>query len=447
MDQPETARPRRVRRRRGLVRRLTAVPVAAGVAVALVATGVAVLAVTAVRGGGSGAVVLGATSGRGAAAADPTVTAPAAGPGPTGTAATGTGPAGTGPTGAALGSGRATRAGAAGGAGSGTASTTRGTTRTRAAASTTSASAGTTPKRTPVARWGRLEVCGARLCAADGTVVQLRGVSSMWLNWDDDHYAESLTKLRFMRDSWGITVIRAAMGVEPAGAYLSDPATARAQVERIVENATKAGVYVVVDYHAHEAASDRAAAQSFFSAMAKKYGSRPNVLWETFNEPLAVSWKDTLKPYHQAVLASIRAHDPDNVVILGTPNWSQDVDQAAASPVAGTNLMYTLHFYSCTHTTALRAKAEAARAAGLPLFVTEWGASDADGGLDGAVCESAAAAWLDWAKKHRISWTAWKLDDCGDSTCLLAPGTTLAQNWSTRLHGHAKLVVRRIATG
>ncbi|MBI4940284.1 MAG: cellulase family glycosylhydrolase [Actinobacteria bacterium] len=440
MDLSETARPRRVGRRRGLARHLTAVPVAAGVAVALVASGVALVAVTRARGADGPTAGPGTTSASGVAAPGPAATDPTTGD-PTAIVPTAAAP----PSGTAAANGKPTRGGAVRKAGTDAPTTKRAAARPGAAS--TASAAGTTPKGTPVARWGRLMVCGARLGPADGTVVQLRGVSSMWLNWDDDHYAESLAQLRFMRDSWGITVVRAAMGVEPGGAYLSDPATARKQVERIVENATKTGVYVIVDYHAHEATSNRAAAQSFFAAMAKKYGSRPNVLWETFNEPLAVSWKDTLKPYHQAVLASIRTHDPDNVVILGTPTWSQDVDQAAASPVKGKNLMYTLHFYSCTHGADLRAKADRARAAGLPLFITEWGASNADGGLDGAVCESAATAWLNWAKKYRISWTAWKLDDCTDSTCLLTPGTTTAQNWNTRLHGHATFVVRRIASG
>ncbi|HYN95290.1 MAG TPA: RICIN domain-containing protein, partial [Pilimelia sp.] len=99
---------------------------------------------------------------------------------------------------------------------------------------------------TPVARFGQLRVCGTRMCASNGSQVQLRGVSSMWLNWESRGYAENLTALRWMRDNWGLTVIRAAMGVEPAGAYLSDPARARGQVERIINNAVAAGVYVIV---------------------------------------------------------------------------------------------------------------------------------------------------------------------------------------------------------
>ncbi|MCX5116118.1 cellulase family glycosylhydrolase [Micromonospora sp. NBC_00362] len=294
---------------------------------------------------------------------------------------------------------------------------------------------------TPVERHGQLRVCGTTMCDKSGARVQLRGISSMWLNWETAPYAENLSALTWMRDNWNLQVIRAAMGVEPAGAYLSDPSKARAQVETIVNNAVTAGVYVIVDWHAHEAQNNQSQAVAFFGDLARRYGHLPNVIWEPYNEPLQVSWTNVIKPYHQAVVSAIRAADPDNIVVLGTPTWSQDVDVAAASPVSGTNLMYTLHFYSCTHGASLRAKGDAAIRAGLALFVTEWGASNADGGLDGRACLPEAQSWVDWMKANGISWTAWKLDVGTDTTNLLSPGAPVTGGWTNYLHGHAPFVV------
>ncbi|MET8358496.1 cellulase family glycosylhydrolase [Micromonospora sp. NPDC005171] len=294
---------------------------------------------------------------------------------------------------------------------------------------------------TPVERHGQLRVCGTTMCDKSGARVQLRGISSMWLNWETAPYAENLSALTWMRDNWNLQVIRAAMGVEPAGAYLSDPAKARAQVETIINNAVTAGVYVIVDWHAHEAQNNQSQAVAFFGDLARRYGNLPNVIWEPYNEPLQVSWTNVIKPYHQAVVSAIRAADPDNIIVLGTPTWSQDVDVAAASPVAGTNLMYTLHFYSCTHGASLRAKGDAAIRAGLALFVTEWGASNADGGLDGRACLPEAQSWIDWMKANGISWTAWKLDVGTDTTNLLSPGAPVTGGWTNYLHGHAAFVV------
>ncbi len=52
-------------------------------------------------------------------------------------------------------------------------------------------------------------------------------------------------------------------------------------------------------------------------------------------------------PMQKAVIPVIRENDKDAVIIVGTPTWSQDVDQAAASPISGyKNIMYAFHFYA-----------------------------------------------------------------------------------------------------
>ena len=70
-------------------------------------------------------------------------------------------------------------------------------------------------------------------------------------------------------------------------------------------------------------------------------------------------------------MTSIRGQDPDNLIILGTPNWSQRVSEAAADPVRAHNVLYALHFYACTHTGWLRRQGELAMAQGAALFVSE----------------------------------------------------------------------------
>ncbi|WP_158299932.1 cellulase family glycosylhydrolase [Glycomyces paridis] len=297
------------------------------------------------------------------------------------------------------------------------------------------------PAGTPVEEHGQLHVCGANMCNEDGETIQLRGVSSMWLHWQTQPYAQNLSALEWMRDNWNIEVFRVAMGVEPEGAYLDDPGLWKAEVEKVVQNAAEAGVYVIVDFHAHQAHQHQSEAVAFFTDLADRYGHLPNVIWEPYNEPEQVSWSGTVKPYHEVVVSAIRAQDPDNIIVLGTPTWSQDVDVAAASPVSGTNLMYTLHFYSCTHADWNRDKADAAIDAGLALFVTEWGASAADGGLDGRTCLDEAQRWVDWMAANQISWTAWKLDVGDDSTNLLSDGAPVTGGWDNYLHGHAPFVI------
>jgi hypothetical protein len=317
----------------------------------------------------------------------------------------------------------------------------------------------------PVERHGHLRVSGTRIVDEHGASVQLKGISTQWLNYELDGYATNRTALAWMRDNWNLSLIRVAMGVsvEDGSGYLDSP-SARAdllgQVEAAIDNAQATGVYVLVDWHSHAAESQRAQAVAFFSDISRRYGHLPNLLFETYNEPLDVSWSATLRPYHQAVVQAIRDADPDaraNIVVLGTPNWDQDVDAVIDSPVMGTNLMYTVHFYSCSHNAATGhlGVAQTALNAGVPLFVTEWGATDAAGGFGGTpVCATQANAWHDWMDANRISAAAWKLDDCDtevdttgipDTSCLLAKDAPLTGGWSAAyLNGHASYVVGRL---
>jgi len=321
---------------------------------------------------------------------------------------------------------------------------------------------GGAPTGPPVARHGALSVVGPQLVDAAQSPVQLKGPSSMWLNWEEDGYAENLDGLRFMRDDWNASVVRAAMGVtttDPFDAdYLDQPEEALARVRAIVDHAIELDLYVIIDWHDHEAHTRQSEAIAFFTQMATEYGHLPNVLYEVFNEPLSPdgdghTWDGVLKPYHEAVVTAIRAVDPDNVIILGTPNWSQHVDTAAMNPLDATNpiyknLMYTLHFYACSHQAELRERGDAALALGLPLFVTEWGATHADGGTadNPGVCVEEAQAWHDWMGDNGISWAAWKWDNCPDESCFFVEeGADVAGNWTDDvLHGHGSFVRDRM---
>ena len=296
---------------------------------------------------------------------------------------------------------------------------------------------------TPVERHRQLAVVGAELVDADGVAIQLKGPSSMWLNWENSGYAKDPLGVKQIRDDWGGSVIRAAMGVEPSGAYLTDPVRAKADVRAVIDNAIALGLYVIIDWHDHTANTHQAQAIDFFTEMATLYGTLPNILYETFNEPQKLNWAADVKPYHEAVVAAIRAIDPDNVIILGTPTWSQDVDIAGNAPVVGTNLMYTLHFYSCTHTAPLRNRADQAFLAGGPIFVTEWGATNSDGGTSAhpELCLDEAATWHAWMNDRKISWAAWKFDDCVDKTCYFLPNVPTTGPWTDdMLNGHGPFV-------
>jgi hypothetical protein len=127
---------------------------------------------------------------------------------------------------------------------------------------------------TPVGQHGQLRVQGTALVDKSGAPVQLKGISSMWLNWED-RYSTSKAGLQWMRDNWNITIFRAAMGVEPDGAYLKDQARALSGLRQVVHNAIDLGVYVLIDWHDHHAFDHQAQAVDFFTKIAEEFG-RPS---------------------------------------------------------------------------------------------------------------------------------------------------------------------------
>lgn len=276
---------------------------------------------------------------------------------------------------------------------------------------------------TPVERHGQLRIDGTRLLDTYGRPVTLRGMSLFWSQWIPRYYNEAT--LRRLRDDWGITVIRAALAVEHGG-YLENPETEAAKIEAVIDAATKLGLYVIVDWHAHQPHPGQAA--DYFAKLAARYGDRPNIIYETWNEPLPEhGWARVLKPYHQRIVAAIRAHDPDNLVILGTRSWSQDVDEAAADPVAGTNIAYTLHFYAASHKQPYRDKAQAALDRGIALFVTEYGTTEASG--DARIDAEETRIWWDWMEARGISHANWSIGDKDEKSAIFRPGTAVDGMW------------------
>jgi len=277
--------------------------------------------------------------------------------------------------------------------------------------------------QTPVERHGQLRVEGNRIVGEHGRPAVLRGMSLFWSQWMGRFYNERV--VRWLAEDWRIGVIRVAVAVEPGG-YLEHPEREWRKAERVIDAAIAAGIYVVVDWHAHRPHPE--AAGAFFERVARRYRDHPNVIYETWNEPLPEhGWADVVKPYHEAVIARIRRHDPDNLAVAGTPSWSQDVDVAAADPLAFANVAYALHFYAGSHGQALRDKAQAALDAGAALFVTEWGTTEATG--DGPIDEAETRRWWAFFEANALSDLAWSIADKDETSAALRRGASRHGGW------------------
>ncbi|PJJ48112.1 cellulase family glycosylhydrolase [Hymenobacter chitinivorans] len=283
---------------------------------------------------------------------------------------------------------------------------------------------------TPVQQYGLLQVAGNKIVDKNSQPVSLAGNSLFWSNdgWGGEKYYTANT-VSWLRNNWNAKVVRVAMGVEDAGGYISNPTGNRQKVKTVVDAALAQGLYVIIDWHSHHAESYQTQAIAFFQDMARTYGNTPNVIYEVYNEPLQVSWTGVIKPYAEAVAGAIRAIDPDNIIVVGTPTWSQDVDVAAASPITRyANIAYTLHFYAATHKQSLRDKAQTALSRGVPLFVTEYGVTEASG--NGYIDAASTQEWMTFLKQNGISHANWAFNDKAESASALQPGTSPGAAWS-----------------
>jgi len=270
---------------------------------------------------------------------------------------------------------------------------------------------------TPVGKHGKLSVEGTKIVDKNKQEFQLKGVSTHSIAIYSQYINEETFKE--MRDNWNINVIRIAMYSNPNDGYTKE---LHSKVKEAVNYATDLGLYVIIDWHIlqdNNPNTYKNEAISFFEEMANEFKNNKNVLYEICNEPNGdVTWDKDIKPYAEEVISKIRAIDTNAIIIVGTPKWSQDVDIVANNPIADyENIMYTLHFYAATHKDELRKKLKIAHEKGLPIFVTEFGISDASG--NGTISQEEGDKWIELLNSYNISWVCWNLSNKNETSAIL----------------------------
>lgn len=270
---------------------------------------------------------------------------------------------------------------------------------------------------------GNLRVQETKIVDQTGSIVQLRGMSLFFTQWEPEFY--NYECIRWLRDDWGCTVVRTAMGIEEEG-YLTNPYAEKAKVKSIIDACLSLGIYVIVNWHDFHAEYHTTEAIAFFEEIAREYGTHPNIIYEIYSEPETTDW-EVVKSYAHAVIPRIRAIDPDNLIIVGTPWWSQYVDEASRDPLSYTNIAYGLHFYAASHKQDLRDRAITALNNGITLFISEFGGGDYTGtiGIDYTELD----AWFRIISEHAISWCNWAVEDRGTTASALQQGASTTGGW------------------
>jgi len=277
---------------------------------------------------------------------------------------------------------------------------------------------------------GALHVDGVNLVNDAGNRVRLRGMSTYGMQWQPQFASEG--SVRTTKD-YGANVLRIAMYTDEDG-YISNPAKVKQAVYDAIDTAMKLDMYAIVDWHIlhdNNPQMYKKEAIAFFEEVAAKYADHPAVLYEICNEPNGdATWEDDIKPYAEELIPIIRKFSPNAVVLVGCASWSQDVEEPADSPLDFPNVMYTCHFYAGTHGQSLRDKIDYALSKGAPIFVSEWGTTQANGS-DGVYIEL-SEEWLRFLDHRGISWANWSLGDKDESSAALNPGASPNGDWDER---------------
>lgn len=283
------------------------------------------------------------------------------------------------------------------------------------------------PSGSPVAVNGKLKVSGTKMVNECGYTVQLHGMSTHGPQWFGNCICEEAVQT--MVDDWNINIFRYAMYVQEQG-YITNPSMWRSEIDKYADLCEQLGIYYIIDWHVLNPGNPNAnlnEAIEFWDYMSKKHASKKHILYEICNEPNGVQW-GTVKEYAEKIISTIRKNDPNTVVIVGTPTWSQDVDAASQNKLSDPNVMYTLHFYAGSHGQQLRSKAETAMQNGCAIFVTECGTSSASG--DGSYSPDAMRQWVSWMNQHEISWCNWSFADKTEVASALNPGACNSRSWN-----------------
>lgn len=278
-----------------------------------------------------------------------------------------------------------------------------------------------------VSQNGQLRVVGTDLCNQNGQKVVLRGMSSHGIQWYPQFASEGAMAYLTSR---GANLFRVA-AYSAEGGYTSDPGGVLEKTFAAADNAIKNDMYVIIDWHIlsdGDPLTNADKGKEFLKKTAERYKDSPAVIYEICNEPNGnVSWSGNVKPYAENIIPAIRAIDPDAVILVGSPQWSQNVNEAADDPLGFENIMYTCHFYAGTHGQWLRDRIDYALSKGAPIFISEWGTSSADG--NGGVFINESREWLDFLNQRGISWANWSLCDKSETSAAINPGASADGVW------------------
>ncbi len=269
-----------------------------------------------------------------------------------------------------------------------------------------------------------LHVEGNQIKDPAGNNVTLRGVALVDLGTTEEWEGGAIEMIQRLSDTtdtqgsspgWYPTVFRLA--IYPADSPDHDsPFTFQSgsdafydQLLRpVVDYCAENGFYVIIDWHyIDDTSQHRTTTTEFWNTMAPRFAADSNVLFELYNEPINYNDWNSVRSDMQSWFDTVRTHAADNLVLVGTPNWCQNVGPTATNPINGANVAYTAHMYPM-HWAEPSLRDEITTAAAVhPVFVSEWGFEQGSDDIVDGTISSYGNPFRQFIDGLGVSWTAW----------------------------------------
>jgi hypothetical protein len=289
---------------------------------------------------------------------------------------------------------------------------------------------------------GPLHTSGNAIDDANNAPLRLRGTTTEWLDWNSSIWPGTPlddNSIAHMKQ-WGINVVRVALSENywNTNDCLFAPSYA-ATVDQVVQSITSRGMVALLDLHhstrqsgtcaptAQQKMADAPGAINFWSSVAARYQSNPLVAFDLYNEPNNVTWSQWLNggtlndsdgvtwqaAGMQQLYDAVRNAGARNLVFASGNGWAT-TPPPGTSLVAGYNIVYAAHYYTCGGVqappgcTTLDPYNPAPPGQGLdawsplatsqPMMVTEFGWPDPGSG-------TYTQNVINWAESKGIGWT------------------------------------------
>lgn len=275
-----------------------------------------------------------------------------------------------------------------------------------------------------------LRVVGNTIRNAAGEQVWLQGVAIPSLEWSAGG-EQILKSIEVAIRDWKSNCIRIPLREHfwsGTGPWQNDGGMKYRQlVDDAVNLCATHGVYVVLDLHAFHAPQKKHV--DFWTDLAPRYKDHPAVLYELYNEPVAIPWEvwrngghvidakpgqrttEFDSPGIQALLDAVRATGAKNIVIAGGLDWGYDLSGvlngfALKEHEGGNGIVYSSHVYPWKSNWQEKFLAVAEKH---PLFLGEVGAEQEL--MPFLQSQEDPHTWvpdmLGVIQKHKLHWTAW----------------------------------------